>query len=180
MRGHKCTGKILLLIAKEGDNLGRKIPADPAYYLEGMVNSEGVGNVSTEDKGEDEPRGSRLPGLAQGFRDGCDECKIFGHVHDHCPKKMVSPPIVTTSNIVAPTVEKSNNGFQMVGKKKKRKGKSKTTNGDCGSPKNDNFTTSNYFSTLNDEEVENVYDESANLVPNTNTGGSSSFTAAAS
>ncbi|GKD98298.1 hypothetical protein Tco_1382195, partial [Tanacetum coccineum] len=53
------------------------------------------------------------------------------------------------------------------------------------SPKNDNFTISNSFSALNDEEeddeeeVENVYDESANLVPNTNTVGSSSFTAAA-
>ncbi|GJS82428.1 hypothetical protein Tco_0748969 [Tanacetum coccineum] len=50
--------------------------------------------------------------------------------------------------------------------------------------KNDNFTISNYFSALNDEEeddeeVENVYDDSANLVPNTNTFGSSSFTAAA-
>ncbi|GJR53872.1 zinc knuckle CX2CX4HX4C containing protein [Tanacetum coccineum] len=113
----------------------------------------------------------------------CDECKIFGHVHDHCPKKLVNPPIVTTSNVVAPTVEKSNDGFQTVGKKKKRKGKSKSTNGDT-SPKNDNFTISNSFSALNDEEeddeeVENVYDESANLVPNTNTAGSSSFTAAA-
>ncbi|GKB81278.1 hypothetical protein Tco_0948173 [Tanacetum coccineum] len=52
------------------------------------------------------------------------------------------------------------------------------------SPKNDNFTTSNSFSALNDEEeddeeVENVYNESANLVPNTNTDRSSSFTAAA-
>nr|GEZ65148.1 zinc knuckle CX2CX4HX4C [Tanacetum cinerariifolium] len=51
----------------------------------------------------------------------CDECRIFGHVHDHCPKKMVSPSIVTTSNVVAPTIEKSNDGFQTVGKKKKRK-----------------------------------------------------------
>nr|GEX26881.1 RNA polymerase II largest subunit [Tanacetum cinerariifolium] len=59
----------------------------------------------------------------------CDECKIFGHIHDHCPKKVVSPPIVTTSNIVAPTIKKSNDGFQTVGKKKKRKGKSKSTNG---------------------------------------------------
>ncbi|GJU94549.1 hypothetical protein Tco_1319305 [Tanacetum coccineum] len=154
------------------------------------------------------------------------ECKIFGHVHDHYPKKLVNPPIVTTSNVVAPTVEKSNDGFQTVGKKKKRKGKSKSTNGGQftgpsvkqtvryerkattitpkkgasnvsnpsksssmlktadTSPKNDNFTISNSFSALNDEEeddeeVENVYDESANLVPNTNTGGSSSFTAAA-
>ncbi|GJW17293.1 UDP-glycosyltransferase 76G1-like protein [Tanacetum coccineum] len=156
----------------------------------------------------------------------CDECKIFGHVHDHCPKKMVNPPIVTTSNVVAPTVEKSNDGFQTVGKKKKRKGKSKSTNGGQftgpsvkqtvryepkattiapkkgatnvsnpsksssmlktadTSPKNDNFTTSNSFSALNDEEeddeeVENVYDESTNLVPNTNTAGSSSFMDAA-
>nr|GEV63645.1 retrovirus-related Pol polyprotein from transposon TNT 1-94 [Tanacetum cinerariifolium] len=49
------------------------------------------------------------------------------------------------------------------------------------SPKQDNFTMSNSFSTLNDdeedeEEVENVYDESANLIK---TYGSSSFTAAA-
>nr|GEY03830.1 hypothetical protein [Tanacetum cinerariifolium] len=130
----------------------------------------------------------------------CDECKIFGHVHDHCPKMMVNPPIVTTSNVVTPTIEKSNDGFQTVGKKKKRKGKPKPTNGSQftspsvkqsvryepkattiapkkgatnvsnpsksssmlktadTSPKNDNFTTSNSFSTLNDEEVENVYD----------------------
>ncbi|GJS11922.1 zinc knuckle CX2CX4HX4C containing protein [Tanacetum coccineum] len=156
----------------------------------------------------------------------CDECMIFGHVHDYFPKKMVIPPIVTTSNVVAPTFEKSNDCFQTVGKKKKRKGKSKSTNSgqftgpsvkqtvryepkatisarkkgatnvsnpskssymlktEDTSPKNDNFTTSNSLSTLNDEEeddeeVKNVYDESANLVPNTNTGGSSSCTAAA-
>ncbi|GJU29762.1 zinc knuckle CX2CX4HX4C containing protein [Tanacetum coccineum] len=59
----------------------------------------------------------------------CDICKIFGHVHDHCPKKVVSPPIVATFNVVTPTVEKTNDGFQAVGKKKKRKGKSKSTNG---------------------------------------------------
>ncbi|GJR60365.1 zinc knuckle CX2CX4HX4C containing protein [Tanacetum coccineum] len=41
----------------------------------------------------------------------------------------VDPPIVTTSNVVTPTVEKNNDGFQTVGKKKKRKGKSKSTNG---------------------------------------------------
>nr|GEX86805.1 zinc knuckle CX2CX4HX4C [Tanacetum cinerariifolium] len=153
----------------------------------------------------------------------CDECKIFGHVHDHCPKKVVSTPIVTTSN-VAPTVEMSNDGFQMVGKKKKRKGKSKSTNGGQfvghsvkqtvryepkastnapkkgativsnpfksssmlktadSSPKKDNFTTSNSFSALNDEEeddeeVDNVHDESANLFPNTKPARRSSFTA---
>nr|GFB92475.1 hypothetical protein [Tanacetum cinerariifolium] len=59
----------------------------------------------------------------------CDICKIFCHVHDHCSKKVVSPPIVTTSNVVTPTVEKTNDGFQTVGKKKKRKGKSMSTNG---------------------------------------------------
>ncbi|GKC79452.1 zinc knuckle CX2CX4HX4C containing protein, partial [Tanacetum coccineum] len=42
---------------------------------------------------------------------------------------VMTPPIVTTSNVVTPTVEKTNDGFQMVGKKKKRKGKSKYTNG---------------------------------------------------
>ncbi|GKC05607.1 hypothetical protein Tco_0997217 [Tanacetum coccineum] len=63
----------------------------------------------------------------------CDECKIFVHVHDHCPKKVVSPPIVATPNVVntftvvTPTVE--NDGFQAVGKKKE-KGKSKSYN--CG------------------------------------------------
>ncbi|GJS61681.1 hypothetical protein Tco_0656465 [Tanacetum coccineum] len=59
----------------------------------------------------------------------CDVCKIFGHVHDHYPKKVSSPPTVVTSNVVTPAVEKTNDGFQMVGKKKKRKGKSKSTNG---------------------------------------------------
>ncbi|GKF60656.1 zinc knuckle CX2CX4HX4C containing protein, partial [Tanacetum coccineum] len=116
----------------------------------------------------------------------CDLCKIFGHVHDHCPKKVVSPHIVTTSNVVTPIVEKTNNGFQTVGKKKKRKGKSKSTNGGllmiANAPKKgainvgnasksspmlktagtssnkDNITMSNSYSALNDEEedVENV------------------------
>nr|GFA57722.1 zinc knuckle CX2CX4HX4C [Tanacetum cinerariifolium] len=57
-----------------------------------------------------------------------DECEIFGHVHDQCPKKVVTP-IVSTSIVVTPTVEKGNDGFQTMDKKKKRKGKSKSTNG---------------------------------------------------
>ncbi|GJZ21132.1 putative reverse transcriptase domain-containing protein [Tanacetum coccineum] len=154
----------------------------------------------------------------------CDTCKIFGHVHDYCPKKVVSPPIVATSNVVTPNAEKTNDGFQTVGKKKKRKGKSKSTNGGQftgpsvkhnvryepkattsapkkgttyagytsqstpmlkttdNSSKKDNLSMSNSFSALNEEEeedVENVYDESANLIQNTKAGGSSSFTAAA-
>nr|GEY36380.1 zinc knuckle CX2CX4HX4C [Tanacetum cinerariifolium] len=60
----------------------------------------------------------------------CDIYKIFGHVHDHFPKKVVSPPIIATSNVVTPTIEKTNDGFQTVGKtKKKKKGKFKSTNG---------------------------------------------------
>ncbi|GJX70546.1 hypothetical protein Tco_0307717 [Tanacetum coccineum] len=59
----------------------------------------------------------------------CDVCKIFGHVRDQCPKKVVTPLIVSTSPMVTPTVEKTNDGFQTVGKKKKMKGKSKSNNG---------------------------------------------------
>nr|GEU37126.1 zinc knuckle CX2CX4HX4C [Tanacetum cinerariifolium] len=40
-----------------------------------------------------------------------DISKIFGH----CPNKVVSPHIVTTSNVVTPTVEKTNDGFQTLG-----------------------------------------------------------------
>nr|GEU80809.1 zinc knuckle CX2CX4HX4C [Tanacetum cinerariifolium] len=136
----------------------------------------------------------------------CDICKIFSHVHDHCLKKVVHPPIVTTSTVVTPTVEKSNDGFQTVGKKKKRKGKSKSTNGGqfagpsvkqtvkyephvtTSAPKKrttnvDNVSTSSsMLKTTEDEDeaVEYVYDESASLFPNTKAGGNSSFTAAAS
>ncbi|GJY60678.1 putative reverse transcriptase domain-containing protein [Tanacetum coccineum] len=42
---------------------------------------------------------------------------------------LVSPPIVATSNVVTPNAGKTNDGFQTVGKTKKRKGKSKSTNG---------------------------------------------------
>ncbi|GJR47108.1 hypothetical protein Tco_1315211 [Tanacetum coccineum] len=98
----------------------------------------------------------------------CDTCKIFSHVHDYCPKKVASPPIVATSNVVTPNAEKTNDGFQ-------------TTTGN--SSKKDNLSMSNSFSALNEEEeeedeeeVENVYDEPANLIQNTKAGGSSSFT----
>ncbi|GJR71801.1 zinc knuckle CX2CX4HX4C containing protein [Tanacetum coccineum] len=105
--------------------------------------------------------------------------------------------VVATSNVDYPYAEKTNDGFQTVGKKKKRKGKSKSTNGGQftgpsvkhnttgNSSKKDNLSMSNSFSALNEEEeddeedVENVYDESANLIQNTKAGGSSSFTVAA-
>ncbi|GJS66843.1 zinc knuckle CX2CX4HX4C containing protein [Tanacetum coccineum] len=154
----------------------------------------------------------------------CDLCKIFGHVHDHCPKKVSIPPTVVTSNVATPTVGKTNDGFQTVGKKKK-KGKSKSTNGGqfgghsikqtvryepkattsvpkkgptnvgnesklssmskttITSTKKGNISTSNPYFALedeSDEDVENVYDESANLFKSIKTGESSSaFTAAA-
>ncbi|GJY84853.1 hypothetical protein Tco_0498879 [Tanacetum coccineum] len=135
---------------------------------------------------------------------------VFDGVNISIPRKVVekvvSPPIVTTSNVVTPTVEKTNDGFRTVGKKKKRKDKSKSTNGgqfagplvkqnvryepkattsapkkgvtNVGntsqssfmlkttdiSSKKDYLSMFNSFSALNDEEdVENVYDESANL-----------------
>nr|GEU33800.1 hypothetical protein [Tanacetum cinerariifolium] len=127
--------------------------------------------------------------------------------------RVVSPPIATTSNAVASTVEKFNDSFQTVGKKKRRKGKLKSTNdgqfvgpsvkqtlryepkANINAPnkgatnvsnpsksssmlktantssKKNKFTTSNSFFALNDEEVENVYDESANLYSHTKTDG---------
>ncbi|GKF67918.1 hypothetical protein Tco_0197597, partial [Tanacetum coccineum] len=51
MRGHKCPGKFMLLMADEGDDPCREIPANPAYYLEDKVISEGERNDTTEDKG---------------------------------------------------------------------------------------------------------------------------------
>ncbi|GJQ93702.1 zinc knuckle CX2CX4HX4C containing protein [Tanacetum coccineum] len=114
----------------------------------------------------------------------CDTCKIFGHVHDYCPKKVVSPPIVATSNVVTPNAEKTNDGFQTVGKKKKRKGKSKSTNGGqfTGPSVKRNVRYEPKATTKEEEDkedVENVYDESANLIQNIKAGGSSYFTAAA-
>nr|GEX44037.1 hypothetical protein [Tanacetum cinerariifolium] len=60
----------------------------------------------------------------------CDLCKISSHVQGHCLKKVSKTPSVVTSNVATLIVEKTNNGFQTVGKNKKKKGKSKSTN-DC-------------------------------------------------
>ncbi|GJR89191.1 zinc knuckle CX2CX4HX4C containing protein [Tanacetum coccineum] len=114
----------------------------------------------------------------------CDLCMIFGHVHDHCHKKVVSPPIVTTSNVVTPIVEKTNDGFQMATASALNKGAINVGNASKSSSMLKTASTyskkdSNSYYALNDEEedVENVYDESANLFPKTKTGGSSSSTA---
>nr|GEZ68454.1 hypothetical protein [Tanacetum cinerariifolium] len=147
-----------------------------------------------------------------------DLCKIFRHVQDHYPKKVSITLSVVTSNVATLTVEKTNDGFQTVGKKKKKKkGKSKSTNGGqfdghpvkqtvryepkatTSAPKkgttnvgnaykssmlktvvtstmNDNILVSNPYSALDEEseeEVENVSDESANLLQSKKIGGSS-------
>ncbi|GJU72364.1 zinc knuckle CX2CX4HX4C containing protein [Tanacetum coccineum] len=66
----------------------------------------------------------------------CDLCKIFGHVHDYCHKKVLIPNTVVTPNVLAPTtkktnptpsVGKTNDGFQTVAKKKKKKYKPQAT-----------------------------------------------------
>ena len=41
----------------------------------------------------------------------------------------MSSPVVSNSHVVTPTVVLNNDGFQTVGKKKKKKGKAKSTNG---------------------------------------------------
>ncbi|GKB65935.1 hypothetical protein Tco_0927347 [Tanacetum coccineum] len=108
----------------------------------------------------------------------------------------VIPPIVTTFNVVTPTVEKTNDVFQTLKKVRyepkastsaPKKGVTDVGNASTSSmlqntgtsSNKDNINSSNSFAALNveDEEeeevVKNVYDKKANLVP----GGSSSFTA---
>nr|GEZ98783.1 hypothetical protein [Tanacetum cinerariifolium] len=80
--------------------------------------------------------------------------------------RVVSPLIVTTSNVVTPTIEKTNDGFQTVGNTSKSSSSLKTIG---TSSKNENISMSNSYLTLNDkeddeeEEVENVYDESYDM-----------------
>nr|GEU79025.1 hypothetical protein [Tanacetum cinerariifolium] len=120
-------------------------------------------------------------------------------VKDQCPKHVVTPPVITSSNFVTPIVEKSNDGFQMTNTSALKKGPTNvgntskstyTLNTTGNSFKNDNIITFNAYFALYDKEedveedeeekeVENVYDESANLFPNTKTDGSSYFTVVA-
>ncbi|GJW95461.1 hypothetical protein Tco_0175133 [Tanacetum coccineum] len=58
----------------------------------------------------------------------CDLCKIFGYVYDYCHKKVLIPITAVTLVVPTPIVEMTNDGFQTVGKKKK-KGKSNSING---------------------------------------------------
>ncbi|PWA89322.1 ATPase, F1/V1/A1 complex, alpha/beta subunit, Zinc knuckle CX2CX4HX4C [Artemisia annua] len=105
--------------------------------------------------------------------------------------RVVSPPVVP--HVITPTAVLNHDGFQTfryvpkAATSEPKKGA--TTMGNASksssilkstgnSSKEGNITTSNLYSALvNDEEhVENVYDESANLFTNPNTGESSSFT----
>nr|GEW58395.1 hypothetical protein [Tanacetum cinerariifolium] len=109
----------------------------------------------------------------------CDLCKIFGHVYDHCPNKLVSPPIVTTSNVVTPIVEKKNDGFQMVKQNVRYEPKVTASAPKKGATNVGNPSTSSSMLKTTEEEEEdvvNVYDETANL--STKTDGSSPFTPA--
>ncbi|GJY03037.1 zinc knuckle CX2CX4HX4C containing protein [Tanacetum coccineum] len=127
----------------------------------------------------------------------CDICKIFSHVHDHCPKKVSSSTInkrkgksksTNSGQFAGPSVKQfvryepkattnaPKKGATNVSNASKSSSLLKTTS---TSSKKDNITTSNSYSALNEDEdeeedVENVCDESANLFPNTKTGGSSS------
>ncbi|GJZ06676.1 hypothetical protein Tco_0540469 [Tanacetum coccineum] len=155
----------------------------------------------------------------------CEQCKIFGHVHDQCPKTIT----------VTPIVDKSNDGFQTVVNRKKN-GKTcvkiggqsvkpnvkyvpkaevgvpktgasnEVTTSKSGSPHapttrknkplkasvlpvsssgspngknggNSNIPVSNPYDVLDEEseEVENVFDESVNLLSSAKTGESSIY-----
>ncbi|GKB73749.1 gag-pol polyprotein [Tanacetum coccineum] len=92
----------------------------------------------------------------------CDVCKIFGHVYDHCPQKVKKKK----------SESKSTNGGQFFGPSVKQNVRYK--------PKSTTSAPKKGATNEEDEEehVENVYDESANLFPNTKTSRSSSFMAA--
>nr|GEZ00120.1 zinc knuckle CX2CX4HX4C [Tanacetum cinerariifolium] len=85
------------------------------------------------------------------------------------------PLIVVTPTVGTPTIEKTNDVFQSVGKKKKKKGKTKSTNVDILvvtrlNRLSGNTTMSNLYAALDDEseeDVENVYNESSNLLHGT-------------
>ncbi|GJV36576.1 hypothetical protein Tco_1409053 [Tanacetum coccineum] len=104
----------------------------------------------------------------------CDICKIFGHVHDHALKGWVNVFILLLSSmLLLTTVEKYNDGFSQ-----RYEPKGITSAPKKGATNLGNASKSPTMSKTT-EDVENVYDETANLFPNTKTGGSSSFTVAA-
>ncbi|GJX77176.1 hypothetical protein Tco_0323987 [Tanacetum coccineum] len=125
----------------------------------------------------------------------CDICEIFGHFMTIALKRWKGKSKSTNGGqFTGPSVKQNvryepkettsapKKGATYVGNTSQSSSMLKTTG---NSSKKDNLSMSNSFSTLNDkedddeEDVENVYDESANLIQNTKAGGSLSFTAAA-
>ncbi|GKB28452.1 zinc knuckle CX2CX4HX4C containing protein [Tanacetum coccineum] len=120
----------------------------------------------------------------------CVLCKIFGHVQDQCPKKViVTPPIndvlkIRASN-VGNTSKSSPSHMSSMSKNQPLKASFPTLSS-RRSPINEeggNITMSNSYDALDDdseEEIENVYDELVNLFNSTKIGASlSTFTVAA-
>nr|GEW97662.1 hypothetical protein [Tanacetum cinerariifolium] len=230
------TGKVLHVDDSINLNVDESIiPSDP------IVQSVNINIKSTSYVGATGASAKDQPKVNSNFRTLVAD-PVFDGVNISIPRKIVEkadlvdvvtigiPSLygdgftkeTTSLNEGSPDVIYTNNGFQTVGKKKKRKCKSKSTNGDqfvgpsvkqnvryepkvntrapkkgvtnvgntsqsssmlkmtSKSSKKDSLSMSNSFSALNDEEdVKNVYDESANLIQNTKAGGSSYFTAAA-
>ncbi|GKE42531.1 zinc knuckle CX2CX4HX4C containing protein [Tanacetum coccineum] len=135
----------------------------------------------------------------------CDLCKIFGYVHHHCPKKMSIPITVVTPVVPTPIVEMTNDGFQTVKQNVRYEPKATTSAPKKGaanlgnasksssmknqpskatitSTKEGKITMPYSYAALedeSDEDVENVYDESANLFRSKTGESSSTFTTAA-
>ncbi|GKC35484.1 zinc knuckle CX2CX4HX4C containing protein [Tanacetum coccineum] len=129
----------------------------------------------------------------------CDLCKIFGHVNDQCPKKVtVTPNVEKTNDGFQMVANKKKNGKaksissgKFGGQSVKQSSrvssmpkvqllKAKVPPVSSRSPnvdKGGNIIVSNSYDALDDkseEEVENVFDESANLLNSSKTGVSSS------
>ncbi|GJZ50939.1 zinc knuckle CX2CX4HX4C containing protein [Tanacetum coccineum] len=110
----------------------------------------------------------------------CDLCKIFGHVHDHCPRKFGGhsvKQIVRYEPKVTANVPKK--GATNLGNASKSSSMLKKLPLKAIVPptKEGNITMSNSYAELDDEseeDVQNVYDESTNLLTSTKTGESSS------
>ncbi|GKF03817.1 zinc knuckle CX2CX4HX4C containing protein, partial [Tanacetum coccineum] len=100
----------------------------------------------------------------------CDMCKIFGHVHNHCPKKVKGKGKSKSTNggqFAGPSVKQNvryepkattsapKKGVTNVGNTSQSSSMLKTTG---NSSKKDNISMSNSFSALNDDEEDDEED----------------------
>ncbi|GKA08464.1 hypothetical protein Tco_0687795 [Tanacetum coccineum] len=119
----------------------------------------------------------------------CDLCRIFGHDQAQCPKKVFVPSIVVTfehtvdEDLIDGDYKRAKKGVTNPGNTSTSSSMLKNQpHVIVASTKEGNITMSNSYAALDDEsdeDVENVYDESANLLHSTQTGKSSStFTVA--